>query len=173
MAIGQMTRKIKRTKDRHHTMGFKAGDGELLSKVEKQIARAGLSDRVKLHGACPQVEVIKKLSQADVVVLATVQASSGKREGIPNVLKEAMACGLPVVASSISGIPELVDHERSGILIPPRDTHALADALQRLNDDSALRRRMGQAGRKKVVQEFNLPASTAKRAELFLVATSN
>ena len=112
--------------------------------------------------------MIEKLSHADVFVLATVPTRSGKREGIPNVLKEAMACGLPVVASSISGIPELVDNGRSGILVPPRDIFALADALQKLNDDPALRHQMGLAGRKKVVREFNLRTSTAKRAELFL-----
>ena len=98
-------------------------------------------------------------------------ASNGKREGIPNVLKEAMACGLPVVASDISGIPELVEEGRSGLLVPPGDTAALADALQRLYDDPALRRSMGRAGRERIVDEFDLRASTRRRAELFTTAT--
>lgn len=144
------------------------GEGPLRSKIEKQITRAALEDRVKLHSACSHTEVIEKLSQADVVALATVPASSGKREGIPNVLKEAMACGLPVVGVAISGIPELVEHGKSGFLVAPRDTMALADALQRLNDDLELRRSMGLAGRQKIVRQFNLRTSAAKRAQLFL-----
>ena len=126
-----------------------------------------------MHGACTHAQVIEQLSESSVVVLATAPASSGKREGIPNVLKEAMACGLPVVASSISGIPELVDHGVSGFLLPPRDTPALADALQRLQGDPALRYRLGRDGREKVVREFNLRMSTAKRAELFLQTTTD
>ena len=79
-----------------------------------------------------------------------------------------MACGVPVVSSRISGIPELVDHEHSGLLVPPGDWKKLADALERLSTDTDLRYRMGQAGRMKVVREFDVRLSTAKRAELFL-----
>ncbi|MCX6043741.1 MAG: glycosyltransferase, partial [Chloroflexi bacterium] len=108
------------------------------------------------------------LLKADVFVLATVVAASGKREGLPNVLKEAMACGLPVVASKLSGIPELVEDGVSGFLLAPKDTEALATALQRLKADPELRQRMGQAGREKVVNDFDLHNSTLKRAKLFL-----
>jgi glycosyltransferase involved in cell wall biosynthesis len=101
-----------------------------------------------------------------------VPASNGKREGIPNVLKEAMACGLPVVSSRISGIPELVEDGRSGLLVKPGDTAALADALQRLHDDPALRRTMGCAGRERIVGDFDLRDSTRRRAELFATAAA-
>lgn len=144
------------------------GDGPLRRRVEAQTAKAGLQNKIFLYGARPRSDVVKMWSAADVAVLSSVPTRSGKREGIPVVLMEAMANGLPVVASALSGIPELVDDGRSGILVPPRDTFALADALQRLNDDPALRHRMGLAGREKVVQEFNLRKTTAKRAELFL-----
>ncbi|MHC4415215.1 MAG: glycosyltransferase [Planctomycetota bacterium] len=156
---------------RDRGVGFEChliGDGPLRQTVERQIAQAGLKDRVKLLGARPYADVIEQLSRASVVVLATVPAASGKREGIPNVLKEAMACGLPVVASSISGIPELVDHGGSGFLVPPRDTSALADVLQRLHGAPAVRRQMGRAGRERIVRAFNLRASVAQRAALFL-----
>jgi glycosyltransferase involved in cell wall biosynthesis len=108
-----------------------------------------------------------KSEQANVVVLATAPTESGKREGIPNVLKEAMACGVPVVATASGGIPELVD-ESCGILVNPRDPAALAEALQRLYHQPALCRRMGISGRQKIVQEFNLNLSTAMRAKLFV-----
>ena len=142
------------------------GDGPLVPQIENQIKRADLCDAVFLLGARPYNEVIDEFSRTDVVVLATAPTANGKREGIPNVLKEAMACGLPVVAAASGGIPELVD-ESCGILVRPRDPAAIADALQRLCDQPALRRRMGIAGRRKIVREFNLNLSTAMRAELF------
>jgi len=142
------------------------GDGPLAPQIDNQIKQSGLSGEVLLLGARPYDEVIEQFSCADVVVLATAPTASGKREGIPNVLKEAMACGLPVVATPSGGIPELVD-ESCGIFVRPKDPAAIADALQRLYDQPALRRRMGITGRKKIVREFNLNLSTARRAELF------
>lgn len=143
------------------------GDGPLQPQIEAQIQQSELSDEVLLLGALPYDEVIEQYSRADVVVLATAPTANGKREGIPNVLKEAMACGLPVVATASGGIPELVD-ESCGILVRPRDAAVFADALQRLYDQPELRRRMGESGREKVVREFNLNRSTARRVELFL-----
>ena len=143
------------------------GDGPLMREIKNQIKQSGLSDEVLLLGAQPYGEVIEQLSQADVVVLATAPTANGKREGIPNVLKEAMACGLPVVSTASGGIPELVD-ERCGFLVPPRDGAAIAKALRLLGGQPELRRQLGLAGREKIVREFNLDRSTAMRAELFL-----
>lgn len=142
------------------------GNGPLLSKIANQIKHADLCDEVPLLGPLPYDEVFEQLSRADVVTLATAPTASGKREGIPNVLKEAMACGVPVVATASGGIPELVD-ESCGILVRPRDAAAVADALQHLYDHPALRHSMGRAGRERIVREFNLSLSTAMRAELF------
>ena len=99
-------------------------------------------------------------------VLASVPTRQGKREGIPVALIEAMASGLPVVASALSGIPELVEHERAGLLVPPGDSRALADALQRLAQAPAMRLSMGEAGCEKVEREFNLRASARRLHEL-------
>jgi glycosyltransferase involved in cell wall biosynthesis len=137
----------------------------LLLQIEKQIKQSGLPASSTV-GPRPYDEVIEQFSQADVVVLATAPTASGKHEGIPNVLKEAMACGVPVVATASGGIPELVD-ESCGILVRPRDPATIADALRLLYDQPVLRRRMGIAGREKIVREFNLNLSTAMRAELF------
>ena len=145
------------------------GNGPLLPAVERQIARAGLGKEVRLLGPRSYQEVISQLKQADTVVLPTAPTASGKCEGIPNVLKEAMACGLPVIASPVGGIPELVDDGRTGILVPSRNAPALADALRRLSEDCASRRQLGRAAREKVVRDFNLKTSTARRANLFFM----
>jgi glycosyltransferase involved in cell wall biosynthesis len=79
-----------------------------------------------------------------------------------------MACGLPVVASRIAGIPELIEHERSGLLVPPNDIAALAGALERLAADPVLCARLGQAARETIVSEFDVRLSTRNRARLFL-----
>jgi glycosyltransferase involved in cell wall biosynthesis len=144
------------------------GDGPLLPKIRKEIARAGLGNHIRLHGPCPQKKVVERLRATDILVLATVLTQSGECEGIPNVLKEAMACGLPVVGSNISGIPELVEHGRSGLLVEAGNPAALANALERLLSNPELRQRLGKAGREKVVREFNLSVSAARRARLFL-----
>lgn len=143
------------------------GDGPLRSQIESQIKHSGVSEEVLLLGPVPYDEVTEQLSRSDVVVLATAPTANGKREGIPNVLKEAMACGLPVVATASGGIPELVD-EQCGILVRPRDARAIADALQLLWGQPERRRQMGLHGRAKIIREFNLNLSTAMRAELFL-----
>jgi colanic acid/amylovoran biosynthesis glycosyltransferase len=144
------------------------GEGPLFKQIEMQIKQTGLGKEIQLVGPVSYQEVIKEMARADVVVLQTAPTAQGDREGIPNVLKEAMACGLPVVACGVGGIPELVDHERTGILVALKNPDALADALQRLYEDSALRTRLGRAGREKIVREFNLKSSTTKRAQLFL-----
>ena len=77
------------------------------------------------------------------------------RDGIPNVLVEAMAAGAPVVATNVSGIPELVEHEVNGLLIEPEDPEALADALMRLHDDPELTRRLTENGRETVATRFD------------------
>jgi colanic acid/amylovoran biosynthesis glycosyltransferase len=144
------------------------GEGPLLSKVARQIRRDRLSGFVSLLGPRTYAEVVRELAMAHVVVSPTVPTRQGKREGIPNVLKEGMACGLPVVASQVGGIPELVDDQQTGILLPPGNAAALAAALRRLHDDPNLRRRLGCAAREKIVREFSLTISAAKRARLFL-----
>lgn len=148
------------------------GDGPLLRTIKAQIEMGGLCEQIQLRGPRRYQDVIQELLQADVVVLPTAPTAAGNREGMPTVLQEAMACGLPVVASHAGGIPELVDDMQTGILVPARNAGALADALQLLHDDPALRLRLGRAGRDKIVREFNLKVNTAKRAKLFARSAS-
>ncbi|MGH2476795.1 MAG: glycosyltransferase, partial [Candidatus Limnocylindrales bacterium] len=112
-----------------------------------------------LDGRRTRAQVIAALGDADLLVAPSVVARNGKREGIPVVLMEAMSCGLPVVASRLSGIPELVDDGENGSLVTPGDPVALADAIARLAADPGLRARMGAAARTRIERDFDLVAN--------------
>jgi colanic acid/amylovoran biosynthesis glycosyltransferase len=146
------------------------GDGEDEGPLREQIAAAGLDGIVSLDGRRTRDEVIAAIGDADLLVTPSVVARDGKREGIPVVLMEAMSCGLPVVASRLSGIPELVEHEVEGLLVPPGDARALADAIERLQVDAGLRARMGAAARRRIEQQFDL--ATNARTILDRIAAS-
>jgi colanic acid/amylovoran biosynthesis glycosyltransferase len=143
------------------------GDGPDRAALARRIAAVGLQARVELAGARTRPQVVAELAAADVLAAPSVPTRAGKREGIPVVLMEAMSCGVAVVASDLSGIPELVEDGVSGLLVAPGDARALADALRRLHDDPALRSRLGRAGRERVLAEFDLERSAAQLARRF------
>ena len=93
--------------------------------------------------------------KADLFVLGCEVAPNGDRDGIPNVIAESMAMGLPVVATHISGIPELVENERTGLLVPPGQPQKLAEAMLRMLNNGELRNRVIAAGKQRVVREFD------------------
>ena len=132
------------------------GDGPDRKVLEQQAAAAGLTDAVIFEGRRDRHEIIQMLQTADVLVAPSVPTADGRREGIPVVLMEAMAAGVPVVASRLSGIPELVKHEITGLLTEPGDANGIADAIQRLSTVPALRTQLAEAGRKIVQDQFNL-----------------
>jgi colanic acid/amylovoran biosynthesis glycosyltransferase len=132
------------------------GEGPLKPVTEQWIAEHGIADSVRLLGALPQHEVAQLMGQSDIFVLPSIVATDGQMDGIPVSLMEAMAAGKPVIASSISGIPELVRHEISGLLVDAAHPERVAQAITRLVRDPSLRARMGQAGRQKVRQAFDV-----------------
>ena len=132
------------------------GDGPLRDELTALVETLGLGESVTFHGARPAPEVRAAMHRADVLCLTSVIDAAGRREGIPVTLMEAMACALPVVASRISGIPELIEHERSGLLATPGDAKAIATELERLIADPAWGRVLGETGRRKVQEEFEL-----------------
>jgi glycosyltransferase involved in cell wall biosynthesis len=109
-----------------------------------------LEDRVRLHGHATSAEICRRLQANDVLLHASVT------EGIPAAVIEAMACGRPLVATRCGGLHEAVTDGVEGFLVPPRDPGQLAEAMLRLWEDPALRARMGQAGRRKVLADFTL-----------------
>ncbi len=137
------------------------GEGEERTAIEAQIAALGLEQEVQLLGNQPRERVSKLMARADAMVLPSVTTASGKREGIPVALMEAMATELPVVATAISGIPELVIDGETGLLVPEQDAEALSQALGRLFDEPQLGQKFGSAGRAWVLRAFNLADNTA------------
>jgi glycosyltransferase involved in cell wall biosynthesis len=125
------------------------GDGELRSELESYVDQAGLNGIIRFLGH--RSDVPRILSILDLVVLPSIAL-----EALPFALIEAQASGKAVIASNFSGIPEIIENGVSGILVPPRDSKALAEAIMTLVNDSDLRQRMGEAGRSRAEQLFSL-----------------
>lgn len=143
------------------------GEGPLHSSLQARIEQLGLQPHVTLLGALAQDEVRRLIQAGDVMVLAATVAASGDQDGIPIVLMEAMACGLPVVTTPVSGIPELVVDGQTGLLTQERSPSELADALEKLACDDGLRQRLGSQARAMVVSRFDLRQNSAKLASIF------
>jgi colanic acid/amylovoran biosynthesis glycosyltransferase len=143
------------------------GEGPEEEQIRKQRLRLELESVVILHGGLPRQAVAAMLSRADAAVLASHPTRSGKREGIPVALMEAMAAELPVVTSKISGIPELVADGETGLLVSSGDPVALAQALEMLATDASLRRRLGHSARARILADFDGRTSALRLAALF------
>ena len=131
------------------------GEGPLRSILEQQIRNLSLESHVTLSGALPHESVIAQMKSSTMFVLPCVMGSDGDRDGIPNVILEAMAMQLPVISTNHSGIPEVVIDEVNGLLVPPGDATSLAQAMVRLLDQPELRRQMGERGRQLVTEKFD------------------
>ncbi len=149
------------------------GDGRDRAALEELAASLGLADRVRFLGALERREVLAAVAAADVLVAPSVPTADGRRVGIPVALMEAMASGVPVVASRLSGSPELVRDGETGLLVEPRDAAGLAAAIGRLHAEPDLRARLARAGRRIVEDEFDLEKSGARLAELYRAAAAS
>jgi glycosyltransferase involved in cell wall biosynthesis len=138
------------------------GDGPLRAELERSIADGGLGDRVALTGPITHHALPDAYADAHAVVVPSVHDATGDRDGLPNVILEAMASGRPVVASEIAAIPSAVRDGYTGVLVPPADPSALARALERLALDAPLRVRLGAAARTFAAREFELGKCTGR-----------
>lgn len=143
------------------------GGGDGLRDLQHQVKENQLQDTVQLYGPRPHNQVRDMLSQATVFVLPCIVAENGDRDGIPVSLIEAMAIGVPCVSTRVSGIPELITDGKEGILLPPRDPETLAITLTRLLADPGLWRKLEQAARKKVIDEFDLDKNVEQLLSIF------
>jgi len=144
------------------------GAGPDAQRVASLIHELGLEDAVALRPAVTQEELRVIYQQATLFTLPCQIVENDDRDGIPNVLVEAMAVGLPVVSTNISGIPELIEHGVSGLLAPQKDARALAGAIAELLDSPTLRRKLGAAAREKVCRLFDAELNVLELHRLFL-----
>jgi glycosyltransferase involved in cell wall biosynthesis len=131
---------------------------------------AGVADQVQLLGSMSQAEVAMELAAAEVFALSPVVMPNGDRDGIPNVVMEAMAAGVPVVASAVSGLPEAIADGITGRLVPPRHPELLADVLAELLSDAPQRARLAEAASRYVGEECSWPRAIEPLQKLFLGA---
>jgi glycosyltransferase involved in cell wall biosynthesis len=146
------------------------GDGALMPRLDAQVRRLHLSDHVSLLGARARDEVIARTRAAAVALSPCVVAADGNRDGLPTVLLEAMALGTPCVSTDVTGIPEVVRHGESGLIVPQHDPQALAVAAERLLDDAALRVRLASRARCLIETDFDIHRNTAVMRAAFAPA---
>ncbi len=143
------------------------GTGEREAALRGLIADLNLGQHVRLLGPRPQVEVIAAVQSAAVFAAPCVVGVDGNADGLPTVLLEAMALGTPCVATDVTGIPEVVQHERTGLQVAQHDVVGLAAALERMLVDATLRGRLAANARAVIERDFNVTANAALQWEWF------
>src|SRR5215510_11092906 len=132
------------------------GDGPLVNQLRALIEDLGLREHIQLPGPKLQHELRARLANANVFVLPSVPEAEGGMDNLPTVIMEAMATGLPVVSTTIGGIPEMVVENETGFLVPPEDADALAAAIEKIIGDPSLAQRLGQAGYDRAQRLFSI-----------------
>ncbi len=131
------------------------GDGEDRDDILKRIEQLDLTHTTRWLGTLPHEKVLDYFRTSDVFVIGCEIADNGDRDGIPNVIVESMACGVPVVATRVSAIPEIVENGETGLLVPSKDPYRMADAMFELLSNDTLRRKVIANGRQRVEQDFD------------------
>jgi glycosyltransferase involved in cell wall biosynthesis len=143
------------------------GAGALKDALQDRIESLGLSARIELVGPRPQAEVIREMQDAAVLAMPCIVGEDGDRDGLPNVIQEALALGTPVISTDVTGIPEVVRDGQTGLQVPQKDPAVLADAIESLLADPDLRVRLARGGRDLIEAEFDIRRNTARRRALF------
>lgn len=146
------------------------GGGELGPELELRARSAGVGDQIRFRGPLPQTEVAGLLREARVFAAPCVVTDDGDRDGLPTVLLEAMAVGAPCVSTDVTGIPEVVRHGQTGLLVTQRDPRGLADAIQALLHDSDLRKRLAIGARRLIEERFDVMTNGRQLVDLFGIA---
>jgi glycosyltransferase involved in cell wall biosynthesis len=153
---------------RHRDMRCRVvGTGPLLGELRAQSKRLDIEDRIEFVGPRPQNEVVREIYQAAVLAAPCVVSPDGDRDGLPNVIQEALALGTPVVSTDVTGIPEVVRHDVTGLQVPQNDPAALAAALERLLTNPDSRVRLATTARQLIEREFDIQRNTEQRRAIF------
>jgi glycosyltransferase involved in cell wall biosynthesis len=175
--FGVALRACKILKDRGWESHYRIlGEGPDRPSLEALVSSLGLDREVDLPGFVPNQGLPAELARADVFLVPSVIGAAGARDGLPNALLEAMACAIPAIGSDAVGIPEAIRHGETGLLVPPGDPAALADAIVELAADPVKRLRMGENGRRLVRDQYARPAcmeSLAGRLRRSIAAASS
>lgn len=142
------------------------GTGELEEELHEQIARLGMGQQVRLTGPMPQNLVREKIRNATVFAAPCVIGDDGNRDGLPTVITESLAIGTPCISTDVTGIPEIVRHEETGIIVAQENAQELADELRRLLDDQQLCRTLADNSRRLIEQEFDAEQNVAQIRQL-------
>ena len=146
---------------------LQVGRGELTAKLKKLTRQLGIDQRVRFLGAQPHEMVLQLMQQAEIFALPSQTAKSGECEGLPMVILEASACGVPVVSTYHSGIPEAVIDRETGFLVSEKDHKSLAEKLDLLLSDRFLGQQMGQQGRELIKERFDIRKQTIELEAIY------
>jgi len=144
------------------------GDGPLLHDLQEKVSSLKLTDQVLFLGSIPHDRVIEWLQGIDIFALACKKDKSGDTDGIPVVLMEAMAMGIPSISTEISGIPELIENDKSGLLAHPDNAADFASKLEEILTNPLIAKQLGTEGAKKVEKHFNLKTTTSELKKVFM-----
>lgn len=146
------------------------GDGPELERLRQLIALNNLENRINFHGSATHAELPQMFAESDVVVVPSIQDRSGDRDGLPNVVLEALACGRAVVASDVGAIASAITDNETGLLVPAGDPVALGQAIRRLAANKELRGELGRNGRQRVERDFEVGRCSERFCELLISA---
>jgi len=163
---------VQRLAPERHARLVIIGDGPERERLEEQVRRDGLGDRVQVRGRVSDRALRQAYAEASVFALPAIVDTRGDTEGLGVVLLEAMSYRVPVVASDLGGITDIVTDGETGLLVPPGDAASLAAAFERLAVDAPLVQRLGDAGRRLVQERFSWPAILAQWQTCYAAALS-
>ena len=172
--FGDLIDACSRLRDRGRTFRCEIiGDGDQRDSLMRQIRELELGRFVMLTGGLPQVEVIRRVQQAALVAAPCVVGEDGNRDGMPTVLLEAMALGTPCVATDVTGIPEIIVNDETGIVIPQHSPDLLAQGMERLFDEEETRLSFAHAARARIERDFDIHLNAQRQRQLFSEALAH
>lgn len=147
-----------------------AGNGPRRQELEDKAAQLGLESVVEFEGAVDRDRVVQILRDSDILIAPSVVAENGQTEGVPNVLKEAMACGVPAIGTRVGGVAELIEHGTNGFLVPQKDADAIADCIRTILDQQDLLPEVLSRARESIERDYDLQRLNADLENVYQCA---